>query len=214
MFELEKIGENVKVVEEADKVLKVGLTGSVASGKSTALKFFEHLGACTFSADRCLHNAYESNKSLQDQIVQLFGGNIISMGKINRDKLAQIVFSSPEQLNKLELATHPFVFARMQEAYKESSSPIFAAEIPLLLESSSPFSSWFDITINVHRARDAAKTSFLSSGKTEREFEARMSRFLPDEERQNQCTYTLNNFGRLDELESAVRNLMQQLKIV
>lgn len=200
-------------------VLKVGLTGSIASGKSTALKFFSNHGAYTFNADECLHRAYVHDHALKSFIVGIFGEDILSDGKINRSKLAKRVFSSKKnsttcnnRLN-LESATHQYVFTKMVEAYetaKEQHAPLFVAEIPLLFESEQPFSKWFDKTILIKRPLDQAKASFCTSHEEE-DFYSRLHYFVPDEQKKQLCTYCIDNSSSLEEFELQLEALNKTL---
>ncbi len=205
---LEKIGENVKVVDRSnvDKsnfATKVGLTGSISSGKSTTLRFFADCGAFTFNADQCVRQAYESDPQLIAEVVQLFGQDILSDGKINSEKLAQLVFSSEKKLKLLESVVHPYVFDIMKRAWQQAvveEYSLFVAEVPLLFESKTPFADWFDTTILVQGSQPITDESKI-----------RQKRFMPDEDKAVLCDYLLTNFGTLDELKSQVKNLYETL---
>ncbi len=92
-------------------MLKVGLTGGIACGKSHTLKQFHKLGAVTIDADRIAHLVMQPGKPAYENIVQLFGPDILAPDKtIDRRRLAKLVFSDPDLRAKLNAAVHPHVY--------------------------------------------------------------------------------------------------------
>lgn len=118
-------------------VFCVGLTGSIASGKSTVSAFFADFGADVISADKIALALTEINQPAYAQIVEHFGSDVVHHdGSINRKRLREIIFAQPEQRKWLEELLHPLI--REQIAmYVEQSKKIYCViEIPLLLDKS------------------------------------------------------------------------------
>ncbi len=118
----------------------IGLTGGIASGKSTVSRILKDLGAIIIDADETAHSVVEPNKPAWRDIVSNFGQEILNPDMtINRERLGEIVFLDPEQLDLLNHITHP----RIMESFKgdfqriKANSPdaIVVLEVPLLYET-------------------------------------------------------------------------------
>ena len=107
-----------------------GLTGGVASGKSTAARMFESLGAHVIDADRIGHEFHSPSSPAYTEIVQRFGREILDpTGEISRQRLGALVFSDPEKLHALNAIIHPRIIARVEEWAEQFSSRNPAAVI-------------------------------------------------------------------------------------
>src|ERR1051325_3269002 len=87
--------------------LKIGLTGGIGSGKSTAAKIFELLQVPVYYADEASKRLYHTNTALKAQMIAHFGADIYVAGQLNRSKLAEIVFADKEKLELLNSLVHP-----------------------------------------------------------------------------------------------------------
>ena len=129
-----KIGENVKI-----KLVKIAVTGEIASGKSTVCKYFKQLGAYVVDADQIAHNLLSSKTPIGQNIIKFLGKNILVKGEISRKKIADMVFADKKKLKKLEAIIHPPVFEEIENLYikinKQGSYLFFVVEIPLLYET-------------------------------------------------------------------------------
>lgn len=115
-------------------MLKVGLTGGIASGKSLVSHYFAKLGVDVIDADKIAKELFRTNsphlKSLKDQ----FGDSIFFTNKeLNRKMLGKIVFSNKNQLKWLNDFTHPLINAEMKKQLSQSQSPYVILDIPLLI---------------------------------------------------------------------------------
>ena len=122
-------------------MLSIGLTGGIGSGKSQVAHFFGELGIPVIDADVIAHQLVAPGSEGLADITAVFGDNILDNdGKLNRSKLADIVFKNPESKHKLESILHPRVRAQI-DAYKTryENYPYIIIVIPLLLESNQPF---------------------------------------------------------------------------
>lgn len=116
-------------------VFCVGLTGSIASGKSTVSAFFAGFGADVISADKIALALTQINQPAYAHIVEHFGSEVVHQdGTINRKRLREIIFSQPEQRKWLEELLHPLIREQLAK-YVEHSKKIYCViEIPLLLD--------------------------------------------------------------------------------
>ena len=116
----------------------IGILGGVGSGKSTVADEFAKLGCKVIDADKIAHELLDK-KTVQDKIVALFGKNILdSSGKIDRKKLADIVFADADKLSSLNKIVHPFVLGRAEELIKrynrQNQVKAIVLDMPLLVE--------------------------------------------------------------------------------
>jgi dephospho-CoA kinase len=117
-------------------MFKIGLTGGIASGKTSVAKWFADKGITVFDADKIVHELL-SKPFMISKINEEFGSRYIENGKINRTHLAKKIFNDPWAKNKLEGIIHPFVLKEMMERCRISelkNEKLIILDIPLLLE--------------------------------------------------------------------------------
>jgi dephospho-CoA kinase len=113
----------------------VGLTGGIASGKSTAAKFFGALGVPILDSDQIAREVVEPGQPPLERLVERFGPTILtSDGHLDRPALREIVFSDPKARADLEALTHPAIGAAMEARSTEAGGPYQVLVIPLLVE--------------------------------------------------------------------------------
>lgn len=118
----------------------IGLTGGIASGKSTVTRTLVDLGAIIIDSDELAHNIMKPYKPAWKDIVKIFGAEILNHDEtINRDRLGQIVFNDPDKLRELNQITHWRIAERYKEDLrllrKEKPEAVVVMEIPLLYET-------------------------------------------------------------------------------
>ncbi|GAA5104395.1 dephospho-CoA kinase [Bartonella jaculi] len=116
----------------------IGLTGSIAMGKSTVADFFKQAGIPVFSADEAVHELYKSEPTLSF-IEQIFP-SVVENGKVNRLKLSKILINDSEKLQTLEDMVHPLVQKKEKEfidTARKNGEKLIVLEIPLLFENKS-----------------------------------------------------------------------------
>ena len=117
-----------------DKAI-IGLTGNIATGKSTIMRLAGELGALTLDADKVVHEILDNDTAVQKAIANAFGSNVcLANGRINRAVLGKIVFNEPQALRKLEHIVHPAVHQNIILHIGQSESPIIMIEAIKLLE--------------------------------------------------------------------------------
>ena len=113
----------------------IGLTGSIATGKSTTAEILMELGFEIIDADKIAHLLMEKGQINYLEIVKDFGQGILdSNGEIARDKLSKLVFEDKEALNKLNELTHKNIFSYIKDRIEEAKGHVVFVDIPLLVE--------------------------------------------------------------------------------
>jgi dephospho-CoA kinase len=116
-------------------VYRVGLTGGIASGKSTAAKFFGDLGVPILDSDQFARDVVEPGQPPLERLVERFGPSILTAdGHLDRPALRNIVFSDPKARADLEALTHPAIGAAMEARSASAGGPYQILVIPLLVE--------------------------------------------------------------------------------
>ena len=117
------------------RVYRVGLTGGIASGKSTAAKFFGALGVPILDSDQIAREVVEPGQPPLERLVERFGTSILTPdGHLDRPALRNLVFSDPKARADLEALTHPAIGAAMEERSAAAGGPYQILVIPLLVE--------------------------------------------------------------------------------
>ncbi|MBV8784198.1 MAG: dephospho-CoA kinase [Gammaproteobacteria bacterium] len=117
------------------RILRVGLTGGIASGKSTATKFFGALGVPILDSDQLAREVVEPGQPSLERLVERFGTSILTAdGHLDRPALRNLVFSDPKARADLEALTHPAIGAAMEARSAAAGGPYQILVIPLLVE--------------------------------------------------------------------------------
>ncbi len=117
------------------RVFRVGLTGGIASGKSTAAKFFGALGVPILDSDQIARDVVEPGQPPLERLVERFGASILTAdGHLDRPALRDIVFSDPKARADLEALTHPAIGAALEARSATTGGPYQILVIPLLVE--------------------------------------------------------------------------------
>jgi dephospho-CoA kinase len=195
-------------------MIKVGLTGSIGTGKSTVAKIFEKLGAYVIDADKVVHQLFE-NEDVKEEIVSTFGKSILdNQGKIDKKKLAQIIFTDKEKKKKLENILHPKVRQKIQEfiedVYKKDENAVVIAEIPLLIETGMYKN--YDKVLVVYAPKDLQLKRLLEKGFSEDEAKRRINSQMDIEEKLKYADIIIENTSSLKELEEKVKDIYEILK--
>ncbi len=114
----------------------IGLTGGIATGKSTVANMFRGINVEVIDSDRIVHNMYLRGKEVNKKIIEKFGEEVSFIGHVNRKKLATLVYSDKSKLRELEEIVHPEVRKTINQIIdKRKYKPLIIVDIPLLYES-------------------------------------------------------------------------------
>jgi dephospho-CoA kinase len=200
-------------------LLKVGLTGGVACGKSTVGEMFVARGARLIKADELAHQLMRPGQPVYEQILQHFGHEVVHQdGTINRQKLAEAAFGGGrvEELNRL---VHPAVIAHqerwMEEEGARNPGAVVMVEAALILEAGARkrFNKLIVVTCHPRQkvARFAARQG-ISEEAARKDVERRQSAQRSDEEKARAADYVIDNSGSLAETERQVDAVFRELK--
>jgi dephospho-CoA kinase len=194
--------------DRSTAMLNVGLTGGIASGKSTVVRMLVEKGAFVIDHDRLAHLAYEPGGPSYEAIIADFGRRILTPeGKIDRKKLGAIVFKNPERLHDLNGIVHPVVLSgwkrRLAEIEKQSPGAIVISDVPLLIEVG--WQKEVDVILLVYagpeiQIKRLRKRDAYATGKARRRLAAQMS--IDDKRRF--ADLIIENNGTLKELQKQV----------
>jgi dephospho-CoA kinase len=195
-------------------MLWVGLTGGIATGKSTVTEVLRRRGIPVVCADELAREVVQKGTEGFRLVTQVFGpAAIASDGELDRKEIGRQVFTDPQRLKELEEIIHPRVRALTEEyrtrLAKQGHSLGFY-DVPLLFEKK--MESFFDQIVVVHADRDLQKTRALKRDQlTDLEIERRLLAQLPGSEKVNKAHYVIYNNGTLVELEKQVDSVLAQL---
>lgn len=191
----------------------LGLTGNLASGKSTVLKLLRKKGALTFDADKRIHHYYKQKRGPVYKKIAVMFPQVIKGGQIQRKKLADIVFSDKAALKKLEAIIHPLIIKDMLrwEAKRKDKRRVYIAEVPLLFEKK--LAHYFKAIILVITKRQILipriiKKYHLSKNQVLK----RLSLYTPLKEKIKRADFVINNNSGFKKLEKEVDLLWKKLK--
>lgn len=192
----------------------VGLTGGIASGKSTVARFFAELGIPVVDADRIAREVVEPGSEGLRDIVAEFGEDVLAPdGTLDRKKLAAIVFGDAEARAKLNAITHPRIGAlsaqRVTEL-SESGAPYVVYEAALLVENGIHRGLPALVVVSAKRETQLARM-MERDGFTEEEARARLDAQLPLEKKLEVADFVVDNDGDLEATRARVREVHEQL---
>ena len=193
----------------------IGLTGGIATGKSTVAAMLGERGAAIVDADRVAREVVEPGQPALREIVNRFGPGILNEdGTLNRKKLGEIVFSDPARRKELEAITHPAIRERMREMIEalqaEDPDRLIVADIPLLFEGGHQRN--YACVLLVYVLREIQKLRLMQrDGLTEEEAEQRLAAQMDIEEKKRLADYVIDNSGTREETARQVEQFLQSL---
>ena len=187
----------------------LGLTGSIGMGKSTTAKMFRDEGIPVWDADAAVHRLYERGGAAVAQVGAAFPEAVLD-GAISREALKKIMAADPSALGRLEKIVHPLVAQDRAAFIAANPAPIVVVDIPLLYETGAE--AWLDSVIVVSVSPEAQRARVLArTGMTEAQFQAILSRQMPDEEKRRRADHVIET-TTLDDARAKVRALIDELK--
>jgi dephospho-CoA kinase len=190
----------------------VGLTGGVASGKSTVSRLLRDLGAVVVDADALAREVLEPGTPGLAAVVDAFGSDVLDAdGALDRVRLGAVVFADPARRAALEDIVHPLVRARAHDL-EEAAPPgsVVVHDIPLLVETGQ--AGAFDAVVVVDvPVQVQVERAVRDRGWSEDEARARIAAQASRDERLAAATYVVDNAGTLDDLRQRVTEVFREL---
>jgi dephospho-CoA kinase len=207
-------------------MLKVGLTGGIASGKSVVGEMFVALGAHLVQADRIAHQLMLPGQLVYNEVVRHFGGAILNPDlSVNRAKLAEAAFGSTassapsSRIQELNRIVHPAVLRSqeewMEETGRQDPNAVAIVEAALIIEAGA--AKRFDRLVVVTCSEEQRIARFAARHKVDldaarKEVERRMAAQLPEAEKIKAANYVIDNSGSLDHTREQVQNVWEKLR--
>jgi dephospho-CoA kinase len=189
--------------------LAVAITGGIGAGKSEALFAFQEHGAATVSSDEIVHHLLATDDDVRAALVAELGERVLDdEGRIDRGRVAEVVFADRSKLDFLEALLHPLVAAeylrwREQLARLPNPPAVCVTEVPLLFEAGGE--SRFDKVVVI-----TAPAKLREQRRRVRR-DGREQRLLPDAEKVKRADYSYVNTGSLEELDAWVASVLAEL---
>ncbi len=201
-------------------ILRTGLTGGIASGKSTIARIFAELGCVTFDADEIVARLYQPGQTGHEALVRTYGcGILLPDGTIDRPKLAGIAFASDESAKALNGLIHPIVLAEearmmnaeeLRAAKESGAGRIVIIEATLLIESGG--ADHYDRIVVVDVDPETQLARAIARGMTREDAERRIAHQLPRHERLRYAGYIVDNSGDLEAAEAETKRVFDTLQ--
>ena len=193
----------------------VGLTGSVGTGKSTVTNFFRELGAYIIDWDELAREVTRPHLRAWKEVLEYFGKDFLNKDlTINRQKLAEIVFSDKEKVAKLNQIVHPEVFKEDERITNEIKSldpdALIIKDIPLLFELTRPI--FLDKVVVVSASEQTQLRRLEEKGISLEDAQSRIKSQLPLEEKIRSADFIINNDGPLEETKKQVEEIYSLLR--
>ena len=196
-------------------MLKVGLTGGLGSGKSTASKFFISLGAFILDADNAAKKLIESSKKVKNELIKEFGTDIMDANSnVDKKKLARIAFQDEDHQQRLNYVVHPHIHNAIDKSFNEildqNNHQLFIVDAALIYESG--YDAHLDYVIVVtaqlkHRMERALNRNTL----TREEILKRIEFQWPEQDKTSLADFVIHNDGTEAELNDQIVELFKKL---
>jgi dephospho-CoA kinase len=193
--------------------MRVGLTGGVASGKSTVSAILAELGAVVIDADLVAREVVARGTPGLDAVVAEFGPSLLTAeGELDRPAMGRLVFGDEGARQRLEAIVHPLVIERMAALEQAAGADdVVVHDIPLLAEGGR--ADTFDAVVVVDAPRELQLERMLSErGWTREDAEARIAAQATREQRRAVATHVIDNSGSLEQLRSRVEAVYDELR--
>lgn len=191
-------------------MLKLGLTGSIATGKSTVLAAFAARGVPVFSSDEAVHQLYEGEAV--GPVGRLFPA-VIHGGKVDRAALGAALIAAPERLAALEAVVHPLVRARIAAflaAAEAAGAPLAVVDIPLLYEGGYDY-GLDQVAVTVVDAPTQRRRALARPGMTVEKLQTILARQLPQADKRQRADYVFDTGKARTVIDAEVAALIDSL---
>ena len=196
-------------------MLKVGLTGGIGSGKSTASKFFEKLGAFILDADKEAKNLLEKNEIVQHEVISEFGTDIINTtGKVDKNKLARVAFQDVDHQRRLNSVVHPYIYDLIDKTFdkvlNDGKYAVFIIDAAMIYESDYDIHLDYIIVITA-QLKNRMERALARKTLTREEILKRIEFQWPEEEKVEMADFVIHNDGSEKELNDNIKSIIKKL---
>lgn len=196
-------------------MLKVGLTGGIGSGKSTASRYFQSLGAFVLDADEEVKSLITSNETVQYELISEFGTDIIDVtGQVNKKKLARIAFQDEDHQQRLNSVVHPYIFnlidKEFNRVFNDKKHGVFIVDAALIYETGFDAHLDYVIVVTAH-LKNRMERALGRETLSREEILKRVGFQWPEEEKVNMADFVVHNDGTEAELQKKIESLIKKL---
>lgn len=192
----------------------IGITGGIASGKSTVSSYLRELGQIVIDADEVVHDLQKKGGALYQVLVGWLGIEILQAdGELDRKKLAALLFGSNERLAKLADLQNPIIRKELEKRRDRAlqDNELVFLDIPLLYEQG--YEDWCNQVWLIYVDRETQIQRLMARNQlTKEEAQLRISRQMPLEEKRNLADLVLKNTGDLETLKSQIKRLVIEME--
>ncbi len=196
-------------------MLRVGLTGGLATGKSFVGRALVEMGCHLLQADHVGHAVLAPDGEAYTAVVAAFGPEILDHQVINRKRLGEIVFRDPAQLARLNALVHPAVFARQEawfaEVRKQDPQAVAIVEAAIMVETGS-YLRYEKLVLTVCRADLQLDRAMARDRLTEAQVRERLARQLPESGKRRHAHYVIDTSGTPEDTLEQTAQVCAQLK--
>ncbi len=194
----------------------VALTGGVASGKSTAARMLRALGAEILDADQVAREVVEPGQPGLEEVVAAFGREFLTPdGRLDRRRLADLIFSDPEARRRLNAILHPRILARLQDRIREIAAlrpqTVVVVDLPLLFDVPLPEFEHLDAIVVYASPTTRLRRLMHRDGLTEEEAAARLRAQVPLETKLQKARWVVDNEGPLERTREQVERIWEEI---
>jgi len=207
--------EHMEPIQKKNNSLLLGVTGGIATGKTTVVRMLEELGAPVIDFDLLAREVVEPGKPAWKDIVGYFGkGILLKDGRLDRDKLSGIVFQDAEKRKTLESFTHPRIYEashrQVKKILEKAPNAVIQLDIPLLIEQNLQHMVHKVLVVYIPREKQIARL-IERDGMSREEAVDRLRAQLPIDEKLGKADFVINNENTLEETKKQVEDLWQTL---
>lgn len=200
-----------KLSRDSDRII-VGITGMMGSGKTTVGHLFEELGALLVNADALAHEVLSPGDAAYARLAKLFPDAVGLDQKLDRRKIAEVIFEDETKRKQMEAIVHPYVFQRMAEEMEASENKVVVLDVPLLFESG--IDRFCNVTIVVKADEQATLCRLEEKGISKQEWQKRLKAQMPLEEKIKKGNVVLDNSGPIQQTKREVEKIWKQLPVL
>jgi dephospho-CoA kinase len=191
----------------------IGLTGNIATGKSTILRYLASKGAYVIDADKLAHRTMAPDGLAYAAIMKAFGQEILdASGVIDRSALGRIVFNDPAALQRLEQIVHPAVFQLAQQEIAQTHAPVVVIEAIKLLEARSLSKLCNEVWVVTASPETQLRRLRKERGMDEAEAHKRMAAQSPEAEKLKQADRVIHNDGSVEQLHLQLDGIWTEIE--
>lgn len=198
-------------------MMRIGLTGGIASGKSTVSSWFRRHGFPVIDADQIARQVVAPGEEGLKRVIEVFGSEMVSAdGTLDRARLGSMIFHDPKKRQKLNHLLHPLIRQRMREqmdACEAQGCPAVVLDVPLLFEG--PLTGWTDRTIVVYVTRETELSRLMRRDHLSKaEALARIQAQMSLEEKKKRADAVIHNDGTVACTEQQLADLLKQWHLI